>query len=58
MMAGMAWGKLAIFGDIWLFLRVRRKWWLAPMLIVFLLFGVLLVFAETSALAPFLYTFF
>jgi len=51
-------GKLSIFGDIWAFLRVRKKWWLAPILLVLILFGFLLVFAQTSALAPFIYTLF
>jgi len=50
--------KLSIFSDIWDFLRVRKKWWLAPILIVLILFGFLLVFAQTSALAPFIYTLF
>ncbi|MBT3834740.1 hypothetical protein HOF56_00670 [Candidatus Peribacteria bacterium] len=50
--------KLSIFSDIWAFLCVRKKWWLAPILIVLVLFGFLLVFAETSALAPFIYTLF
>jgi hypothetical protein len=39
-------------------MRVRKKWWLAPILIVMLLVGALLVFAQGSALAPFIYTIF
>jgi hypothetical protein len=39
-------------------MRVRKKWWLAPVLIVLVLVGALLVFAQTSALAPFIYTIF
>jgi hypothetical protein len=39
-------------------MRVRKKWWLAPILIVLLLVGALLVFAQGSALAPFIYTIF
>jgi hypothetical protein len=39
-------------------MRVRKKWWLAPILIVMLLVGMLLVFAQGSALAPFIYTIF
>jgi hypothetical protein len=39
-------------------MRVRKKWWLAPILIVMLLLGALLVFAQGSALAPFIYTIF
>ncbi len=44
--------------DIWLFLRERKKYWLAPIIIVLLLFGVLIVFGGGSAIAPFIYTLF
>lgn len=44
--------------DIWNFLRQRKKFWLAPMVIVLLLLGVLLVVGGGSALAPFIYTLF
>jgi hypothetical protein len=44
--------------ELWAYLRVRKKWWLAPILIVMLLVGALLVFAQGSALAPFIYTIF
>lgn len=50
--------KLLLFREFWFFLKERKKFWLLPMIIVFLLFGVLLVFAESSALAPFIYTLF
>jgi len=39
-------------------MRIRKKWWLAPILIVMLLVGALLIFAQGSALAPFIYTIF
>ena len=42
----------------WAYMRERKKWWLAPILIVLLLVGALLVFAQGSALAPFIYTIF
>ncbi len=58
MIEPMAHGKLSIFADIWAFLRVRKKWWLAPILFALILFGFLLIFAQTSALAPFIYTLF
>lgn len=41
-----------------MFLRVRKKWWLLPIIVVMVLVGVLLVFAQGSALAPFIYTIF
>ena len=48
--------KLSIFADLWQFMRVRKKWWLLPILIVIILFGMLLIFAQNSILAPFIYT--
>ena len=45
-------------GEFWAYMRVRRKWWLAPIIIVMFLVGTLLVVAEGSALAPFIYTLF
>ena len=44
--------------EMWQFLRVRKKLWLLPVMIVMLLFGGLIVFAQSSALAPFIYTLF
>lgn len=44
--------------ELWEFLRVRKKWWLLPILAVMLIVGTLLVFAQGSALAPFIYTIF
>jgi len=50
--------KLSILGELWGFLRVRKKWWLAPIVIFLILLGALIVLAEGSALAPFIYTLF
>ena len=50
--------KLALAGEIWLFLRQNKKLWLLPIIIVLLLLGALLIFAQSSALAPFIYTIF
>jgi hypothetical protein len=44
--------------ELWAFLRVRKKWWLAPILLMMLLFGLLIVLSHGSALAPFIYTLF
>jgi hypothetical protein len=44
--------------ELWAFMRVRKKWWLLPVILVMLLVGTLLVFAQGSALAPFIYTIF
>jgi hypothetical protein len=48
----------ALVGEFWQFLKVRKKWWLLPIVIVMALVGGLLVFAQGSALAPFIYTVF
>lgn len=47
-----------IVGEFWSFLQARKKWWLAPIIIMMVLVGALLVFAQGSALAPFIYTIF
>lgn len=44
--------------DLWNFLRERKKWWLLPMIIVLLFIGLIIVFAGSSAIAPFIYTIF
>jgi len=50
--------KMNLVGELWNFMRVRKKWWLGPIILVMLLVGALLVFAQGSALAPFIYTIF
>ncbi len=44
--------------DLWGFLATRKKFWLLPILLVLLLFGVLIVLSSGSAIAPFIYTLF
>jgi len=44
--------------DLWGFMKERKKFWLAPIIIVLLLLGLLIVFAQGSAVAPFIYTLF
>ena len=51
-------GKLSIVKEFWDFLRLRKKWWLLPIIIFLLVLGVIIVFAESSAIAPFIYTLF
>ena len=48
----------SLLREMWAFLRVRKKWWLLPIVLVLTVFGLLLTFAQTSALAPFIYTIF
>ena len=49
---------LELLKDLWGFLRERKKFWLAPIILVMLLLGALLIFAQGSAVAPFIYTLF
>jgi len=51
-------GKIGIARELWQFLRVRKKFWLLPIVLVLLLMGVIIIFGESSALAPFIYTLF
>ncbi len=44
--------------ELWAFMKVRKKFWLLPILLVLFLVGALLIFAQGSALAPFIYTIF
>ena len=50
--------KLGVVRQFWEFTRYNKKYWLAPILIVLVLVGLLLVFTQGSALAPFIYTLF
>ena len=48
----------SLLGELWAFMKVRKKWWLLPVILLMLLIGTLLVFAKGSVLAPFIYTIF
>ena len=50
--------KTAILKEFWNFLRIRKKWWLMPIVFFLLALGVVLVVAKGSALAPFIYSLF
>ncbi len=49
---------MSFLSELWAFMRVRKKFWLLPVFIMMFLFGGLLVLAESSAVAPFIYTIF
>ena len=49
---------LAFVGELWQFMRVRKKFWLLPILIAMVVFGGLTVLTKGSAVAPFIYTLF
>lgn len=48
----------SLISEFWDFLKVRKKWWLAPIIFFLLLLGALIVFTESTAVAPFIYTLF
>jgi Family of unknown function (DUF5989) len=50
--------KSSVLGEFVQFLRQEKKYWLVPIVIVFVLFGLLIVFSQSSAVAPFIYTLF
>jgi len=50
--------KLSIIKEFWEFLKVRKKFWLAPIIFILVLLGAVVIFAESSAVAPFIYTLF
>ncbi len=49
---------LDLLKDLWGFMRARKKFWLAPIILIMLLLGVLIVLTQGSAIAPFIYTLF
>ena len=50
--------RLGIIKEFFDFLRERKKWWIAPILVFLVLLGVLVIFASSSTLAPFIYSLF
>jgi hypothetical protein len=44
--------------ELWGFMKVRKKFWLAPIILILLLLGLLIIFTESSAVAPFIYALF
>ena len=50
--------KISIMKEFWDFLKVRKKWWLLPIIVLMVLFGALLVATQGSALTPFIYALF
>ncbi len=49
---------MSFIKELWNFMRVRRKFWLLPIMLVMALFGALIVLSQGSAVAPFIYTLF
>ena len=51
-------GRLGIFSELWTFMKVRKKWWLGPIVVTMLMLSALIVLTEGSAVAPFIYALF
>ena len=49
---------MSLIRELWAFMKVRKKFWLLPIIVILMMVGGLLVFAQGSALAPFIYTIF
>jgi hypothetical protein len=49
---------MSFLSELWAFMRVRKKYWLAPIVLLLLVFGGLIILAQGSAVAPFIYTLF
>jgi hypothetical protein len=50
--------KVGILPELWAFMKVRKKWWLGPIVVTLLLLSILIVLTEGSAVAPFIYALF
>ena len=50
--------KNSVLSEFWQFLRQEKKYWLTPIIVVAVLFGLLVAFSQSSAVAPFIYTLF
>ena len=50
--------QFSIVADLWNFMKVRKKWWLLPILLTLVIVGALVIFSQSSALSPFIYALF
>lgn len=48
----------SFLGEVWDFLKVRKAWWLAPVIIMLILAGIVIIFGQSAALSPFIYAIF
>ena len=48
-------GNRSLLGEVWDYLKIRKKWWLLPIIILMILAGALIIFGQSSALSPFIY---
>jgi len=47
-----------MIGEFWSYMKIRKKWWLTPIIIMIVLVGILIIFGQSSALSPFIYSLF
>ena len=50
--------KMSLIPELWAFMKVRKKWWLGPIVVMLVLLGLLIVLTQGTAVAPFIYTLF
>ena len=50
--------KMSLIKEFWEFIKVRKRYWLAPIIVILMCLSLLIVFAQSSAVAPFIYTLF
>ena len=48
----------SLLGEVWEFLKIRKAWWLVPVIIMFVLVGILIIFGQSTAISPFIYAIF
>lgn len=48
----------SLLGELWDFLKVRKAWWLTPIIVMLLLVAALIIFSQSSAVSPFIYALF
>lgn len=51
-------GNKTLIGEFWQFLKVRKAWWLTPIIVMLVVVGVLIIFSQSSAVSPFIYALF
>lgn len=49
---------MGLISELWAFMKVRKKWWLGPIVVMLVLLGLLIVLTQGTAVAPFIYTLF
>lgn len=50
--------RLSLLSELWMFMKIRKKWWLGPIIGILLIMGIFITLTQGSALAPFIYTLF